>query len=250
MNALIAIPDIHGRLDKLQNLLGTLCLLGYSLDNLVFLGDFIDRGRDSAQILDWLIQHKARYPSTVILRGNHEEMMLDHVESGDETWFRPNNGGIATLESYRRFFREDFRSTIHFHRALRESGHLEFLQSLPRYYETQNYFFSHAPIPKAMYWPSSGLTTNKDLPFPEELYCWSYPGRVPEDDFAHAHPGRYAVCGHIHRLREEIFEARRYGHITFLDAGCGCHPKAPLAALVLPLEREEGQEEEEILYSL
>ncbi|WP_287129545.1 metallophosphoesterase [Candidatus Cyanaurora vandensis] len=242
MNPLIVIPDIHGRWDKLQNLLGMLCVLGYTLDNLVFLGDMIDRGPDSARIIDWLIKHRAQYPNTVILRGNHEELMLEHLETGNDTWFRPNNGGVATIASYRRFLGAELKTTPQLLKALRACGHFDFLNSLPFYHETADYFFSHAPIPKPIYRPVGGLTVMESLPLPRELYCWSYPGRIPEAEYAYQHPARYAVCGHIHRLREEIFEARLYDHICFLDAGCGCHSQAALAALILPEKR--------ILYSL
>lgn len=243
MSPIVVIPDIHGRWDKFQNLLGTLQFLGYELDNLIILGDFIDRGPEAAWIIDWLIKHKKQYPKTVILRGNHEEMMLHYLRSGDESWFRPNNGGAATLESYRKFLKTDLRTSAQFYQALRRLGHWDFLNDLMLYFETDHYFFSHAPIPKNQYWPR-GLKPSAVFPFPEELYCWATPalGKVSEEEFARVHPERYAVCGHVHRLREQIFEARRYRHICYLDAGCGCHPNAPLAALVLP--------EEKIFYSI
>jgi len=241
MEPLIVIPDVHGRWDKLDNLLNTLILWGYGLDNLVFLGDLIDRGPDSPRIIEWLIKHRAQYPKTVILRGNHEEMLLEHLRTGETSWLRPNNGGLATLEAYRRFFKNDLKTTPQFLKYLRDCGHWDFLNSLPYYHQTPNYFFSHAPIPRPEHQAQFSAQTS-DLPWPRELYCWSYPGRVDEGDFAYQHPGRFAVCGHVHRLREEIYTARLYDHICYLDAGCGCHKHAKLAALLLP--------EQQILYSL
>jgi hypothetical protein len=163
-------------------------------------------------------------------------MLLNYLETGNEVWFRANNGGLATIDSYRRFLKAELRNPLEFQKALRQNGHWEFIRKLPYYWETEEYFFSHAPIPLEKYWPG-GLKPATTLPYPAELYCWATPGQIPEEKYAQVHPGKYAVCGHVHRLREQIFSARAYSHICYLDAGCGCHVNAPLAALILPERR-------------
>lgn len=93
-----AIGDIHGRLDLLQTLLT-------ALDQdvpLVFLGDYIDRGNYSAQVLRHLL-HLSLTPDrkVVCLKGNHEEMLLgflDHPQERQRIWM--HNGGTQTLASF------------------------------------------------------------------------------------------------------------------------------------------------------
>ena len=91
--------DIHGRMD-----LFTLAIeavrkhVSGRLGKLVFLGDYVDRGPDSRQIVEILMRAEAR-THAVCLKGNHEEMMVAAVRSGDlDFWLR--NGGKATLASY------------------------------------------------------------------------------------------------------------------------------------------------------
>lgn len=74
---LIAIGDIHGHLGKLGPLLRI--VKPTADDRLVFLGDYIDPGPNSAKLIDYLIHLAERWPKTVFLRGNHEQIMLDAV---------------------------------------------------------------------------------------------------------------------------------------------------------------------------
>lgn len=93
-----AIGDIHGRFDLLQVLLE-------ALDDtvpLIFLGDYVDRGDSSAQVLRHLHHHSTRAHSRAIcLKGNHEEMLLGFLEDPagmERIWM--HNGGIQTLASF------------------------------------------------------------------------------------------------------------------------------------------------------
>lgn len=79
MKRLIAIGDIHGQLYKLDNLLEKVAP-NYR-DQLVFLGDYVDRGPDSCGVIERLIKLKEHYKETVFLRGNHEQMFLDALVS-------------------------------------------------------------------------------------------------------------------------------------------------------------------------
>lgn len=73
---LLAVGDIHGYLDKLQLLLEE-TVRPTADDRVVFLGDYIDRGPDSKGVLDYLVAFAQRFPQTIFLRGNHEQMLLD-----------------------------------------------------------------------------------------------------------------------------------------------------------------------------
>lgn len=106
-----AIGDVHGRADLLERLLGRINQdakdRGYAAWRLVTMGDYVDRGEQSAQVLARLRGILANGgwkngPSEVVaLRGNHEEMMVSFVEAPAEAgarWLR--NGGLQTLASY------------------------------------------------------------------------------------------------------------------------------------------------------
>lgn len=98
---LYAIGDVHGRLDKLDELLAALPLRDG--DRLVFLGDYVDRGPDSRGVVDRLIQVAAERPC-VFLMGNHESMFLDYLGWRGPQYFGADvflaNGGAETLLSY------------------------------------------------------------------------------------------------------------------------------------------------------
>jgi len=99
------IGDVHGQGRMLEALLGA--LPRRDDDTTVFLGDYIDRGPDSAGIVRRVLdEHEAAPERTVLLWGNHEDLAAEHFDlpapSGYRydpyDWFR--NGGIAALESF------------------------------------------------------------------------------------------------------------------------------------------------------
>ena len=100
MERLLAIGDIHGYLDKLTRLLEI--VLPTERDRVVFLGDYIDRGPDSCGVIKKLMEFGHEHPNAVFLRGNHEQLLLDAVDSsGPEDYLLfLQNGGDVTLESY------------------------------------------------------------------------------------------------------------------------------------------------------
>lgn len=91
----IAIGDIHGCLLSLERLVSRLP----RNEELIFLGDYVDRGSCSAQVLDYLLELE-RNRSCRFLKGNHEQMMMDaiHHEERIQTWL--TNGGRETLLSF------------------------------------------------------------------------------------------------------------------------------------------------------
>lgn len=87
------VGDIHGRMDLLQKLLAKLD----SQIPVVLVGDYIDRGEESAQVLRFL----AERPHLLCLAGNHEQMLLDVLDdpiANTRIWLR--NGGLQTLLSF------------------------------------------------------------------------------------------------------------------------------------------------------
>jgi diadenosine tetraphosphatase ApaH/serine/threonine PP2A family protein phosphatase len=95
-----AIGDVHGCLDKLVRLLARCrAHAGDRRRRVVFVGDYIDRGPDSRGVIETLLKLQRSEPDVICLRGNHEALMLEAVETGDEDLWLLNGGG-QTLASY------------------------------------------------------------------------------------------------------------------------------------------------------
>lgn len=102
-----AIGDLHGRLDLLTEMI--VAILDDVVQSaparrplIIFLGDYIDRGPQSAALIDFLISLQADQALEVrTLRGNHEQVLLDFLEREEEVgpdWV--SFGGAATLAAY------------------------------------------------------------------------------------------------------------------------------------------------------
>ena len=93
------IGDIHGRDDLLSRMVELLDK--EQLDHWVFVGDYVDRGPTSAEVLTRLMTPEGAGGQVICLMGNHEKMMLDFLDHPIERgrrWLR--NGGDRTMESF------------------------------------------------------------------------------------------------------------------------------------------------------
>ena len=136
MGRIFAVGDIHGCVDKLDALLDSIDI-DFGDDLLVFVGDYIDRGPDSFEVVDRIVTLKKQHPDRIVtLKGNHEDMFIDYLSGADKFSFLAN-GGTATLESYQRHQRRGDSSPV-------PADHLDFFQSLVLYHETERYIFVHA----------------------------------------------------------------------------------------------------------
>lgn len=132
----IAIGDIHGCLKSIEALWKSIA--SFTDAKFIFVGDYIDRGPDSKGVIDFLIDIQSEF-DCIFLRGNHEQMLLDAIDHGSmDHWLI--NGGESTLFSYG----SDLRiSNI-------PESHLNFIRKTKLYFNTENYFFSHAGAPPGM----------------------------------------------------------------------------------------------------
>lgn len=137
MKKIFAIGDIHGCYDQLKALIEKIPI-DFSSDTLLFIGDYIDRGPHSAEVVDYLIQLKKRVPEVIFLKGNHEDM-LDKFLSGDDRFTYLLNGGQQTLDSYLNKPAQPESFPI-------PPDHVEFFKSLRLYYETDEFIFVHAGL--------------------------------------------------------------------------------------------------------
>lgn len=152
-----AIGDIHGRLDLLNALLASIraAEAGTPPEDLtvIFLGDFVDRGPQSAEVVETVrLLAGAGWCKVAPLKGNHEEMMLRFLEGpriGPE-WLKL--GGAATLRAYGvppppagapRILWEAAQAAF---AAAVPAEHVAFLRSLALYHESGDYVFVHAGV--------------------------------------------------------------------------------------------------------
>lgn len=134
---LLCVGDIHGYADKLTALLNRVRVT--KQDQMVFLGDYIDRGPNSKAVINFLIDFSLRFPQTIFLRGNHEQQLLNFIHSGatEDLEFFLKYGGEASLESYGGF-------------AKIPAEHLAFIRATKLWHlqkvEGQEYLFVHAGV--------------------------------------------------------------------------------------------------------
>lgn len=160
-----AIGDIHGRRDLLERLMEQIRADSEDLPadtkrTIVFLGDYIDRGLQSRDVIDYLLSDALDGFNPVFLMGNHEEALLKFLgdASFGKQWVR--YGGGETLYSYG-FQPPNTRASLASHDAMAAAqkaweqlwvgfrerlpkAHLDFYQSLDHYHIAGDYLFVHA----------------------------------------------------------------------------------------------------------
>ncbi len=155
-----AVGDIHGRLDLLDRLLNLIendsKTNGAAETLLVFLGDYVDRGPDSAGVVNRLISGLPGGFTTVFLKGNHEDMLLSFLDEPGTGLSWIHNGGNAALLSYGAgldiiqdaYFlgRAGLLEANAVFRELLPEDHLQFFRSLRPSFQAGGYFFAHAGV--------------------------------------------------------------------------------------------------------
>ena len=150
-----AVGDIHGRLDLLNDLLARIeediASRPSARNFIIFLGDLIDRGPESAGVVERLRTYRHDAVSTIFLCGNHEEVLLRLLagEAGIlSSWVK--FGGAECAESYgieaATLDRLDETSALEAIRANVPQSHSEFLQSFADTFRFGDYIFVHAGI--------------------------------------------------------------------------------------------------------
>ena len=151
-----AIGDIHGRVDLLHQL--HRMIEEDSIDAgdhrrvAVYLGDYVDRGSSSRDVIELLLDQPLRGFHSVHLSGNHEEMMLTFLDDASVGPMWMYNGGDATLLSYGVRHRDAATAEErqrNMQKSFRESlpdRHLDFLRSLQITHQERDYLFVHAGI--------------------------------------------------------------------------------------------------------
>jgi serine/threonine protein phosphatase 1 len=150
-----AIGDIHGRLDLFQKLVRMIekdnALRPRAKVKMIVLGDFIDRGPDSAEVVHALQAIAAKTRNLVVLKGNHEQAMVGGL-AGDfdalELWLA--YGGAATLASWgvpeALIGMHDVRALLAAAEQKIPASVTNWMDRLPTTYRAGDYLFVHAGV--------------------------------------------------------------------------------------------------------
>lgn len=171
------IADLHGRFDLLVRALGYITARSsVSGFQIVLLGDYIDRGPHSREIVEHLMAAQSSGLPIICLQGNHEDMLLETITKPLDPGWWIGNGGAQTLKSYGHAVRGQFDPSVV------PAEHLAWMRALPKSYITQHRVYVHAGV-------------NPDAPLDEQtdavLQWWRYP-----DGADVGHGDRHVVHGH------------------------------------------------------
>lgn len=137
-----AIADLHGRYDLLLEAVNKIYSHAETDDyKVITLGDYIDRGPDSEKIISFLMSQGDNF---VCLKGNHEAMMVETITTPLMPGWWVGNGGDATLNSYG--WAEPYNVFAY---EIVPKKHIEWMNNLPIYYETEKQLFVHAGVPQS-----------------------------------------------------------------------------------------------------
>ncbi|UWR02587.1 serine/threonine protein phosphatase [Ruegeria conchae] len=212
-NPIYAIGDLHGRVDEFDRALSLIERDGGQDAEIVFMGDYVDRGPDSRGVIDRLIAGRDAGRRWVTLLGNHDRMFswfLEDVPRHDPHmlvgyhWLHERLGGVETLQSYDVFFDQQTRlEDLHaIARGAVPVAHRMFLQGLVAMHQTPEIAFVHAGIRPGI--PLSEQREN-DLVWIRQSF---HNHRGP-------HP-KLIVHGHT-----PVDQATHYGNRINLDSGAG-----------------------------
>ena len=214
------IPDTHGCLITLMCLLEEKIGISHN-DTLYFLGDYIDRGLYSAQLVEYLINLIEKGYKVNTIMGNHEQMLLDSINnvSDFKDWIL--NTGNLTLNSYKELFGESFS----FPSGIPEK-HFNFFNQMPYFLVVDKYILVHG-----------ALNYRLSNPFSDKLtLLWGRAESVPSDFM----PGSVIIHGHtpvpLEYIRSTI--SNPSSRLISLDGGCVYHGKISGAGYLVALELE------------
>lgn len=213
MGSFAVIGDVHGDIGRLRRMLRRLedfrgCV--------ILVGDYVDIGRDSAEVIELLTTLSERDPERYkFLCGNHELELLHYLDRGDFSRYCAG-GGLATLASYLPVVAGDVHTA--FVRAL-PARHLGFLRKLSLCWESEACLVSHAGFD-----PQRPLARDIDaLTSPAGARIFT----------AKRYPRDLVVCGHYVQTRGPFVGER----LICLDTGCGVLERGELTAAILPERR-------------
>ena len=149
----IVIGDVHGRRAQVRQLVEMLPR-DPSTDTLVLLGDLIDRGEEVPGVVEDVValcRGAAASAPVIVLRGNHEQMLLDFIDGAGDMWLHEQVGSGESFRQYTgRELYEALRGGIgEARRAIARAvppAHVEFFRHMPLYHEDDYAIYVHAGL--------------------------------------------------------------------------------------------------------
>ena len=207
-----AVADIHGRYDLLTKAFDAIDSAAEGDYKIITMGDYVDRGPESKQVLEALMSYRGVYPDRLIcLQGNHEQIMLQSIVQKMKPDWWISNGGDTTLMSYGHpaapfmMYLWDQVSYMDV-----PEDHLKWIAALPFYYETEKQVFVHAGIP---HWDMNLDRASKNN---QEKMQWMLYGKQDSGGWR----GKHVVHGH-HQFEDgpHVWLNEKKGGRTDLDTG-------------------------------
>lgn len=204
MPRVFAIGDIHGCSKTFKRLLLEKIQIRKS-DKIYCIGDYVDRGKDSKGVIDFIINLRKQGYQIHTLRGNHEQMMLDAPLSEIKMKHWLKNGGAETMKSFRL-------------KSLNEIApeYLSFLKRTKFYIKTKKFIFVHA----GLNFSKSNLFEDKDA----MLWLRDFPSNQPVLD------SQILIHGHTPKSLDIILS--QHGNCFNIDGGCVFKQHSHLGKLV------------------
>jgi serine/threonine protein phosphatase 1 len=177
MSRSYAIPDLHGRYDLLDAAIEK--ILDHSRGHetrIITLGDYIDRGPNSRQVMEHLVNWSSEGLPLVALKGNHEAMMWECCKNLSDLAWWIKNGGDQTILSYGQC------ATATLPLSAIPADHLDWIAKLPSMYVDRHRIYVHAGV-------DDGLPLDHQV---DKILLWK---RYPEGS-KKGHRQRHVVHGH------------------------------------------------------
>lgn len=235
----LVIGDIHGGLRALIQVLEKANVA--QKDTLIFLGDYVDGWSESPQVIDFLIGLSQKQ-TCIFIRGNHDELLLDWLQSSRDNPLWYEHGGEATVLAYANVNEET------------KQKHIDFLKNLHNYYlDSSNRLFVHAGFtnlngvtheyfPKMFYWERTlwemavaldQSMNTEDLRYPKrlKLYHEIYIGHTPVTKINKFTPVNFANVWNIDT------GAAFLGPLTILDVDTKEYWQSEVLPVLYPNEK-------------
>lgn len=178
----LVIPDVHACPNTLRALVAQINL--QPQDQLFFLGDYINKGSDSAGVLSYLLELQQQHFQLFLLRGNHEQMLLE------KDYRRKNKG--ETYDNVPSYFRVN--ALLDANKHLRKP-YFDLLYNMPYYYETEKFYFVHAGFNITYFNPYLNATNHLFWEDWESM-LWIRDFSISKDEQAEFFKGKQIIFGH------------------------------------------------------
>lgn len=215
-DTLAIVGDVHGDPYRLRRALRSLLSSGLAV---IFVGDYVNRGPDSREVLDQLVEATAQFGDRfTLIRGNHDQVLLDFLSDGDP---RPltAHGGVSTVRSYL----EGGRGAFDDFRAAFPGDHLRLLQSTVDFYESDDLLVTHAGFNPA----NVESRSSHDVRGPGFRAMFEHAGPWPRP---------LTVCGHFIQSNRRPYLS---DSLICIDTGCGSLEDGALTVLYWPSRQTE-----------